>query len=162
MPVTTLRSLIAAAALLATTAAILPAQAAGASGEVLTNETVIQMFTAKVPKGLIVTKVQSTKSSFDITPTGLLQLSTAKVPNDVIKQMMTVAGDTKKETLDNDAVIKMVAGGLSRDLIILKIQMSKPNYDLTASGLIKLNQNKVAQETIKVMMAATSGTPAGH
>jgi len=133
------------------------AQGGGAAAEVLTNESVISMFTAKVPKSLIVTKVQNTKSNFDVTPSGLLQLNNGKVPNDVIKMMMTAAdkaAGTTKETLDNDDIIKMVAGGLSKDVILAKVQMSKPNYDLTANGLIDLNKNKVSQDVVKAMMAA--------
>ncbi|MGH7524478.1 MAG: hypothetical protein ACREK8_09240 [Gemmatimonadales bacterium] len=134
----------------------------GAAAEVLTNESVISMVTAKVPKSLIVTKVQNTKSTFDITPSGLLQLNNGKVSGDVIKMMMTAAGNAKgapKETLTNDDVIKMVAGGLSKDIILAKVQMSKPDYDLTTSGIINLNQNKVSQDVVKAMMAASSSTP---
>jgi len=133
------------------------AQGSGAGAEVLTNESVISMFTAKVPKSLIVTKVQNTKSNFDITPSGLLQLNSGKVPDDVIRMMMAAADKAPgatKESLDNDDVIKMVAGGLSKDVILAKVQMSKPNYDLTANGLIDLNKNKVSQDVVKAMMAA--------
>ncbi len=123
----------------------------------LTNESVIAMVTAKVPKGLIVTKVQSTKSNFDITPAGLILLNNSKVPGDVIKMMMTSAGGAPgaaNEALANDAIIKMVVGGLGKDIILAKVRMSKGNYDLTTDGLIDLNKNKVSQDVIKAMMAA--------
>jgi len=148
-----------ALAFLFTAAGTASAQGGGATAEVLTNESVISMVTAKVPKSLIVTKVQNTKSDFDITPSGLLQLNNGKVADDVIRMMMTAAGNAKgatKESLTNDDVIKMVAGGLGKDIILAKVQMSKPDYDLTTSGLINLNNNKVSQDVVKAMMTASS------
>jgi hypothetical protein len=136
------------------------AQAGG--GEVLNNESIIQMVAGKVPKDLIVSKIKSTKSTFDLSPDGLIKLSTGKVSSDMIKLMMTTQGaasGSAKETLTNDGVIKMVAGGLSREIIIAKIQMSKPGYDLTTSGLLDLSKNKVSEEVQKAMLASSSGTP---
>lgn len=147
------------APLLASSAA---AQAGGA--EVLNNESIVQMITGKVPKDLIVTKIRTTKSTFDVTAAGLISLNTSKVPSDIMKMMMNAAAGTGgkdvKETLTNDAVIRMVTGQLSKDIIVTKIQMSKPDFDLTTNGIINLNQNKVSQDVVKAMMAATSGAPA--
>lgn len=53
----------------------------------------------------------------------------------------------------------MVSGQLSRDIIVTKIQMSRPDFDLTTNGIINLNQNKVSQDVVKAMMAATSSPP---
>lgn len=137
------------------------AQAGGA--EVLTNESVVQMIAGKVPKDLIVTKIRTTKSEFDVTAAGLISLNTSKVPSDIMKMMLNAAAGTSgkdaRETLTNDAIIRMVSGGLSKDIIVTKIQMSKPDYDLTTSGIINLNQNKVSQDVVKAMMASTSGAP---
>jgi hypothetical protein len=147
------------------------AAAQGGGAEVLTNESIVQMVAGKVPKDLIVTKVRTTKSTFDITPSGLISLNVNKVPTDIIKMMMSSVGSSvgsgSRETLNNDAVIKMVNGQLPKDIIVTKIQMSKPDYDLTTNGIISLNQNKVSQDVVKAMMAASSGTtptaaPAGR
>ena len=135
---------------------------AQAGGEVLTKESVIQMVAGKVPKDLIVSKIKSTKSTFDLSPDGLIKLSTGKVSSDLLKLMMNTqaaASGTTKETLTNDGVIKMVAGGLSRDIIITKIQMSKPGYDLTTTGLLDLSKNRVSEDVQKAMLASASGTP---
>lgn len=149
---------------------LLPLLATGAAGqsgkgEILTNESIIQMFAGKVPKDLIVTKVRTTKSNFDVSATGLIALTTNKVPNDIVKLMMTTAsangGTGAKETLANDAILRMVAGQVSRDVVVAKIHMSKPDFDLTTNGIINLNQNKVPTDIVKAMMAATSGMPAG-
>lgn len=137
------------------------ASSVAAQGEVLTNESIVQMVTGKVPKDLIVTKIRTTKSTFDVSAAGLISLNTAKIPSDIIKMMMNAAaGTSAKETLTNDAVIRMVSGQLSRDIIVTKIQMSKPDFDLTTNGIINLNQNKVSQDVVKAMMAATSGPAA--
>ena len=153
-----------AAASLLASFILLPALAsrAAAQAEVLTNESVTAMIAGKVPKDLIVTKIRTTKSTYDITPSGLIALNENKVPGDVIKLMMQAAGNTAKdtkETLNNDAIVQMVNGKLSRDIIVTKIQMSRPDYDLTTSGVISLNQNKVSQDVVKAMMAASSMTP---
>lgn len=56
--------------------------------EVLTNEIVVRMLGAKVPKQLVLQKIQMSRSAFDVTATGLVSLNTSKVPEDVIKAMM--------------------------------------------------------------------------
>ncbi len=56
--------------------------------EVLSNESVVHMVTAKVPKQLILAKVQMSRSAFDVSASGLVSLNTSKVPEEVIKAMM--------------------------------------------------------------------------
>lgn len=56
--------------------------------EVLTNEIVVRMLTGKVPKQLVLAKIQMSKSAFDVTSSGLVSLTTSKVPEDVIKAMV--------------------------------------------------------------------------
>lgn len=136
------------------------AQAGNTANEVLSNESITQMITGKVPKDIILTKIRTTKNSFDLTPSGLVGLQANKVGGDVIKVMMQSAATAPKETLNNDAVIQMVNGQLSKDIIVLKIQGSKADYDLSTNGIIRLNQSKVSQDVIKSMMAASSGTAA--
>jgi hypothetical protein len=138
-----------------------PAQGGGAASEVLTNESITQMIAGKVPKDLILTKIHSTRTAFDVTPAGLVGLHASKVSDDVLKAMIQAApSGAPKEAMDNDAIIKMVTGLLSKEIILLKIQGDRADYDLTTNGIIRLNQNKVSQDVIKAMMAATSSTPA--
>lgn len=137
------------------------AQGGGGSGEVLTNESITQMVVGKVPKDLILSKIHTTKNAFDLTPSGLIGLHTSRVSDDLLKAMLQESPSTvAKETLDNDAIIKMVVGQLSKSIMLIKIQNDKADYDLTTAGIIKLNQNKVSQDVIKAMMAASSATPA--
>ena len=56
--------------------------------EVLNNESVVRMLGAKVPKQIVLAKIQMSRSAFDVTATGLVSLNTSKVPEDVIKAMM--------------------------------------------------------------------------
>jgi hypothetical protein len=56
--------------------------------EVLTNEIVVRMLNSKVPKEIILAKIQISRSAFDVSATGLVSLNTSKVPDDVIKAMM--------------------------------------------------------------------------
>jgi hypothetical protein len=130
--------------------------------ETLTNGSVVQMVMGKVPKDLILTKIRFTRSAFDVTASGLVTLHQSKVENDLVKEMIKAAGtqgSSSTESLTNEAVMSMVAGDLPRDLILLKIQSTKPAFDLTATGLVSLNQNKVRQDVVKAMMSAAA-TPA--
>ncbi len=56
--------------------------------EVLTNEIVVRMLTAKVPKQIVLAKIQVSRSAFDVSSAGLVSLNTSKVPDEVIKAMM--------------------------------------------------------------------------
>ena len=46
----------------------------------------------------------------------------------------------------------MVNGQVPKDIILAKLQSSKSNFDLSTTGLVRLNDSKVSQDTIKVMM----------
>ena len=139
---------------LATLAAPLTAQASK-NAEVLTNQTIIQMVTAKLPKDVIQAKIQSSKADFDLTVDGLSALQTNKVPSDIVKSMMTSAPKKSgNEVLTNESVIKMVTARIPKDIIFAKIQSTRTNFDVTSSGLMSLNTNKVPNDVIKVMMVS--------
>jgi hypothetical protein len=132
------------------------ARAGSQAAEVLTNDAIVQMVVGKVPRNVILTKIQSTKSEFDIAGHELVSLYQKKVAKDTILAMIqAVAPSAPKELLTNEEVIYMLTNALPRDIVIAKIQASKPGFDLTATGLVNLNQNKVAQDVMKAMMAAT-------
>lgn len=56
--------------------------------EVVTNQTVIDMVAAKLPGDLIVTKIQTSQTDFDLSTAALVKLNQNSVPGDVIKAMM--------------------------------------------------------------------------
>lgn len=149
-----IRLLLAAAALCLTAA--LPSAILRAQGEVLTNDALVQMVTGKVAKALILTKIQSSPNTFDVTTEGLTSLSRSKVPADVIKAAMLRAkkpADAGKEVLANGDIVALSNAAVARDLIIFKIQSTKSAFDLSTNGLVGLQQNKVHSEIIKAMMA---------
>jgi hypothetical protein len=133
---------------------------AQAAPEVLTNDSVVQMVVGKVPKNLILTKIQSTKNSFDISASGLVALYTSRVQTDLIKAILAAAAPSK-EVLTNDSVVNMVANKLPKDLVITKIQTTTPGFDVSTAGLVSLTQNKISQDIQTAMFAASAkSTPA--
>ncbi|MGZ4900755.1 MAG: hypothetical protein ACXV8X_13950, partial [Candidatus Angelobacter sp.] len=57
--------------------------AAAAQADVVTNQTVMDMVNAKLPADLIVTKIQTSKTSFDLSTDSLVKLNQNSVPSDV-------------------------------------------------------------------------------
>jgi hypothetical protein len=139
----------------------LPHRVVGQGAEVLTNESVVQMVVGKLPKDVILSKIQSTSTAFDISANGLVSLFQRKVSTDLMKAMMlaSAGNPNSKELLENPAILFMVTNKLPRDIIVAKIQSGKPGYDLTTAGLVSLNQNKVPQPVLKAMMASAASTP---
>ena len=62
------------------------------------------------------------------------------------------------EVLSNASVVNMIAGKVSKDLILTKIRGTKSGFDVTAGGLVRLHQSKVPQDVIIAMMAASADT----
>jgi hypothetical protein len=56
--------------------------------EVVTNQTVVEMVNAKLPADVIITKIQTAQTNFDLSTDGLVKLNQSSVPADVIKAMM--------------------------------------------------------------------------
>jgi len=77
---------------LLTIASIARAQSPKAPAEVLTNRSVIEMVNAKLPDELILAKIASAQSNYDVTTAGLMELTKAKVPMPIIKAMMGQGG----------------------------------------------------------------------
>lgn len=82
---------------------------------VLTNQSVIELVQTKLPEEVIVTKIQTSKTNFDVSTSALVALNKAGVPTSVIKAMMTpannsvaataIAGDPNDPLIDHDAGI---------------------------------------------------------
>jgi hypothetical protein len=56
--------------------------------ETVTNQTIIDMVAAKLPTDVIITKIQTSSTEFDLSTGGLVALNRAGVPSEVIKAMM--------------------------------------------------------------------------
>ncbi|MGA2372253.1 MAG: hypothetical protein ACLPPV_17920 [Candidatus Korobacteraceae bacterium] len=85
---------------------------------VLTNQSVIEMVQDKLPEEVIVTKIQTSKTNFDVSTNGLVALNKAGVPTSVIKAMITSTGNaasgsaaaTAKTGDPNDPLVDHDAG----------------------------------------------------
>jgi hypothetical protein len=140
---------------------------ASKDGEVLSNESVVSMITGRVSKDLILTKIRTTRSGFDVTAAGLVRLHQSKVSQEVIIAMMTAAVNPKlavpvtgpPEVLTNNEVVQMVMGQLPRPLIIEKIRVTKARFDVTSTGLVSLQTSKVPDEIVKAMMSVPVAPP---
>lgn len=142
----------------------LPLRAQGGT-EVLTNESITTMIAGKLSRDLITTKINTSRPGFDLSSDGIVSLHQAKVHSNLIKAMLEAGQAAKKrgdapasltgldETMTNDAVVRMVTAKVPKSLILTKIQIGKPAFDVSTDGLVKLSENKVPQDIIKVMMA---------
>ena len=128
---------------------------AQAGAEVLTNDAVVQMVAGKLSKDLILSKIQNTPNSFDLTSGAVIKLTEGKVPHELIMAMLKAkpVKPVAAEVLTNETVVKMLTANVSKDIIVAKIQAGKNAFDVTAAGLVSLNQSKVPQDIIKLMMA---------
>lgn len=156
--------LLCALALLLSDGVVVPRPVLGqAAGEVLRNESVLQMVVGKVPKNVITSKIMTTPNAFELTPQTLVALAQNKVPKDIIKAMITASmhANSPKPTITNEDVVFMVTGKLPKDVILLQMQASRPNFDTSTNALIALNQNKVPQDIQRAMMTpGTADAPA--
>ena len=154
---------VAMMALLAPIAARAQRSASG-DGEVLTNQTVINMVSAKINKDLLISKINTTPNTFDVTVNGLINLIQGKVSADAMRTMITVAADAKlgrnrasSEVLDNQSVVSMIGSKVPKAVVLAKIQNTKANFDVTSNGLVGLTQAKVPTDVIKAMVAKAGG-----
>ncbi|HXP87728.1 MAG TPA: hypothetical protein VN841_23550 [Bryobacteraceae bacterium] len=74
--------------------------------------------------------------------------------------LVIAAAAYAQETLNNDAVVKMVKAGLGETLVINMIQTQPGNYTLTPDALVKLKQDGVSDKVLGAMIARGSGAPA--
>jgi hypothetical protein len=56
---------------------------------VLTNQSVIEMISARLPEEVVITKIQTSKTNFDVPTPALLELNNSGVSANVVKAMMT-------------------------------------------------------------------------
>jgi len=63
-----------------------------------------------------------------------------------------------QQTLNNDAVIKLVKAGLSDDLIVTTINASPGAYDTSANGLIALKSAGVSDKLVSAIVVKAAGT----
>ncbi len=128
--------------------------------ETMTNASVVELVAGSLPRDLIISKVKSTNPGYDLTSTGLVQLTKSKVHRSVIEVMLATAQDARArrggsddEVMKNEDIARMVAGHVDDKIIYAKIQNTRSAIDLTSSGMVWLHNNKVYSDIIKFMMA---------
>lgn len=118
--------------------------------EILSNENIISLTTAKVAKNLIVDKIKSGTGNFDMSAAGLVELKKAKVVDGVMEEMMLATNPMP--LVRNEDIITMHQGGVSKGVIIKKIQYSETKFDLNTDALIALKTAKIPDPIVTVMM----------
>jgi len=138
--------------------------AQSADAEVLTNAAIVQMVTGKLSRNLILTKITTARPGYDLSSNGLVYLTSNKIDESVIRAMIGAAQSAIQggsapaslagvdEVLTNDAVVRMTMGKVSKKLIVSKILSSPTAFDVSAMGLVRLNEAKVPQDIIKTML----------
>jgi len=61
---------------------------AAPQAEVVTNQTVVDMVSAKLPTDVIIAKIQTSKTNFDLSTDALVKLNQSAVPSEVVKAML--------------------------------------------------------------------------
>ncbi|MHC1690507.1 MAG: hypothetical protein AB9833_06720 [Bacteroidales bacterium] len=64
--------------------------------DILSNESIIDMFSKKLPSSIIISKIKSSKNTFNVDSDALLYLVNNKIPEDIIIIMIDVANDPAK------------------------------------------------------------------
>lgn len=65
-----------------------------------------------------------------------------------------------QQTMNNDAVLKLVKAGLSDDIIIATISSSSGSYDVSVDGLVSLKQGGASDKVISAILAKAAAVPA--
>jgi hypothetical protein len=73
----------------------------GSTSAAMTNQDVVKMVGAGLAEDVIVTAIrQAARRSLDLTPTGLIELKLAKVPDSIIRAMQALEGEAAKPAPD--------------------------------------------------------------
>lgn len=72
--------------------------------------------------------------------------------------LLTGVWSAAQQPLNNDAIIKMVKGGLSDDLIVTTITSSPGNYDISPDGMIALKSAGVSDKVVAAMVHKANAT----
>ena len=119
--------------------------------ELLTNESIISMTSAKVGRNIIAEKIRMSEADFDLSTIALVTLKEAKIHDSVVEQMLLKAKDALP-VITNDDIIILSQGKVSRGIIIKKIQLSKTDFSVGANDLIEFKSAKVHDAVVKEIM----------
>ncbi len=112
----------------------------GQQPEVLTNETIIDMYTKGLPASIINARLKTAQNTFDISTEGLVKLSGSKIPEDVINAMVEAAGDPTRH--------------------FVKIDPNNP-MDMHESGIYYMKKTGESQEIVPLEPTVYSQSKSG-
>lgn len=124
--------------------------------EVLTNESIVSMVKAKMTKKIIVSKITTTRNTYDMSAKAIIELNNQDLGEDLIYEMFNaIEGKREKlEVMTNELVIEMHLAKVSKKLILAKIKESSNVFDLRTDALIKLTENKIPNDVQMAIMEA--------
>lgn len=70
--------------------------------DILSNESVIDMYNKRLPTSIVLSKIKSSKNTFDVGSDALVHLVNSKIPEDIINIMIDVANDPSKRYIKID------------------------------------------------------------
>ena len=70
--------------------------------EVLSNETIVGMYSKKLPVSIIIGKIKSSKNNFDVNTDALISLTDNNLPEEIINAMVEAANDNSKHVVQLD------------------------------------------------------------
>ena len=118
--------------------------------ELLKNQHIMTLVKARVDRELILDKIKSSSSQFNMSTNGLVELRQAAVPDNIVDAMLLASSPLP--TLRNQDIIDMYLGGVSREVITKKIQYSETSFSLTTDDMVALKTARVPDQLVRVMM----------
>lgn len=98
--------------------------------EVLTNQKIISLVKAGLDKSIILTTINTAEGQFDLSTTGLINLKTQKVPDEVIAAMQEKQTPPKRQaSTPNDTKPNIPASGKTP-----KVELINQLYTLNSAG----------------------------
>lgn len=134
-------------------------QLKGYGQEVLTNQSVLSLVTAKVDQGIIISKIKSSENQFDLGTEGVIALKQGKVNDKIVEEMFLVAKNLP--IVKNEDVISMHKGSVSKKVILRKINSSECKFNTNTDALIALKEAGVHEDITKVMMDPSTSVNLG-
>ncbi len=125
--------------------------------ETLTNQSITSLVAAKVAPKIIITKIQNSANTFDMSADGMVTLKTAKVNDQLMEEMLLNCKQLPK--VNNEDIIKLTSSGIAKKIILKKIALSNCKFDTGTDALIALKNAKVDDAVINAMMDPVAGVP---
>lgn len=70
--------------------------------EVLTNESIIEMYNKKLPNSILLAKIKASQNNFDVSTDAIILLIEKKLPEDIVNVMIEAANDNTRHLVKID------------------------------------------------------------